>query len=53
MGFRMNTQQQAPDAGVAQRAFAQNETLKARWTKALPKNRELIDKIKVHGLQRI
>jgi glycine/D-amino acid oxidase-like deaminating enzyme len=55
MGFRMDTRQQAldRDAGSAQRAFAQNETLKARWTRTLPKNRDLIDKIKAHGLQRI
>jgi hypothetical protein len=37
----------------AQRAFTQNETLKAKWTRALPKNRELIDKIKALGLQRV
>jgi glycine/D-amino acid oxidase-like deaminating enzyme len=53
MGFRMNTRDQSVDIGTAQRAFAQNETLKARWTKTLPKNRDLLDKIKAHGLQRI
>jgi glycine/D-amino acid oxidase-like deaminating enzyme len=55
MGFRMDTRQQSleRDLGAAQRAFAQNATLKFRWTKALPKNRELLDKIKAHGLQRI
>jgi glycine/D-amino acid oxidase-like deaminating enzyme len=55
MGFRMDTRTQSLDRDLAgaQRAFAQNETLKFRWTKALPKNRELIDKIKAHGLQRI
>jgi tryptophan 7-halogenase len=39
--------------GGARRAFAQNETLKSKWTRALPKNRDLIDRIKLHGLQRI
>jgi glycine/D-amino acid oxidase-like deaminating enzyme len=55
MGFRMDTQQPPPERlfGSAQRAFAQNETLKTRWTKTLPKNRELINKIKEHGLQKI
>jgi tryptophan halogenase len=55
MGFRMDTQHEFLDrnSGSAQRAFAQNETLKVRWTKTLPKNRDLIDKIKAHGLQRI
>jgi tryptophan halogenase len=55
MGFRMDTRQQAPERqlGEAQRAFAQNEALKARWTKTLPKNRELLAKIAEHGLQKI
>lgn len=53
MGFRMTTRHQSLDIGSARRALAQNETLKARWTKTLPKNRELIDKIKALGLQRI
>jgi len=55
MGFRMNADQQPPERlfGSAQRAFAQNETLKTRWTKTLPKNRELIDKIRDLGLQKI
>lgn len=37
----------------AQRAFSQNATLKSKWTKVLPKNRDLINKIKTHGLQKI
>ena len=41
------------DIGTAQRAFAQNATLKAKWTKTLPKNRDLINKIKELGLQKI
>jgi hypothetical protein len=55
MGFRMDPRHQSldRDSGGAQRAFAQNETLKVRWTKTLPKNRELIDKIKELGLQKI
>ena len=55
MGFRMDTRQRPPDRllGDVQRAFAQNETLKTRWTKALPRNRELIDKIRELGLQKI
>lgn len=40
-------------SSTAQRAFTQNESLKAKWSRALPKNRDLIDKIKEHGLQRI
>lgn len=55
MGFRTDTHHQGlhRDESGAQRAFAQNETLKARWTKALPRNRDLIDKIKALGLQKI
>ena len=55
MGFRMDARQQPPERllGQAQRAFAQNETLKTRWTKTLPKNRELINKVKELGLQKI
>ncbi|GFE85513.1 tryptophan halogenase family protein [Steroidobacter agaridevorans] len=55
MGFRTDTRHQPldRDIGGAKRAFAQNETLKARWTKTLPKNRDLIDKIKALGLQKI
>jgi tryptophan 7-halogenase len=41
------------DPGSAQRAFAQNEALKVKWTRVLPRNRDLINKIKEHGLQRI
>jgi tryptophan 7-halogenase len=55
MGFRMDTNL-APlerDPGSAQRAFAQNEALKVKWTRVLPRNRDLINKIKEHGLQRI
>jgi tryptophan halogenase len=55
MGFRMDTRHQAldRDRAAAERAFAQNEALKAKWTRALPKTRELINKIKEHGLQKI
>ncbi|MEP7246029.1 MAG: tryptophan halogenase family protein [Gammaproteobacteria bacterium] len=55
MGFRMDTRYPPPNSlnGQAQRSFAQNETLKARWTKTLPRNRELINKIKELGLQKI
>jgi hypothetical protein len=55
MGFKMDTQWSPPerDAGSAQRAFAQNAALKGKWTKALPGNRELINKIKEFGLQKI
>jgi hypothetical protein len=55
MGFRTDIRHQPldRDIGGAQRAFAQNETLKARWTKTLPKNRDLIDRIKEMGLQKI
>lgn len=55
MGFRAQTAHQAMDRDIsaAQRAFAQNEALKARWTRTLPKNRQLIEKIKTLGLQKI
>jgi len=55
MGFRMDVSARPldRDIGTAQRAFAQNATLKAKWTKALPKNRDLINKIKELGLQKI
>ncbi len=55
MGFRMDIHAAplARDMGSAQRAFAQNATLKGKWTKALPKNRDLINRIKEHGLQKI
>jgi tryptophan 7-halogenase len=55
MGFRMDTSRAAldRDPGGVQRAFAQNEALKVKWTRLLPRNRDLINKIKEHGLQRI
>jgi tryptophan halogenase len=55
MGFRMDTRVSPldRDMGTAQRAFAQNETLKVKYTKTLPKNRDLINKIKELGLQKI
>jgi len=55
MGFRMDLGASPLDReiGSAQRAFAQNATLKGKWTRALPKNRDLINKIKEHGLQKI
>jgi tryptophan 7-halogenase len=55
MGFRMDVGNLPLDRGVgiAQRAFTQNATLKQKWTRTLPKNRDLINKIKEHGLQRI
>ncbi|MBV8806214.1 MAG: tryptophan 7-halogenase, partial [Sinobacteraceae bacterium] len=55
MGFRMDVHHQPLERSLAsaQRAFTQNQTLKAKWTRALPKNRELIDKIKALGLQRV
>src|SRR6266700_6874 len=54
-GFRMDTRVAPLDRniGSAQRAFAQNDTLKVKWTKSLPKNRDLINKIKELGLQKI
>jgi hypothetical protein len=55
MGFRMDTcvAPLAREMGSAQRAFAQNQALKVKWTRTLPKNRDLINKIKEHGLQKI
>ena len=55
MGFRMDVGHLPLDRGMgsAQRAFSQNEALKVKWSKALPKNRDLINRIKEHGLQKI
>jgi glycine/D-amino acid oxidase-like deaminating enzyme len=55
MGFRMDTSDREPNrhAGAVEQAFARNESLKIKWTKALPNNRNLISKIKEFGLQRI
>lgn len=55
MGFRMETAHLPLERGTAsaQRAFTQTQALKAKWTRTLPKNRELIEKIKEHGLQKI
>ena len=55
MGFRMDVGNLPLQRGMdsAQRAFSQNAALKSKWTQALPKNRDLIDKIKAHGLHKI
>jgi len=54
MGFRMETHGPLErDIDVARRAFAQNAALKVKWTKILPKNRDLLNKIREHGLQKI
>jgi hypothetical protein len=55
MGFRMDTSDREPNghASAVQQAFARNESLKIKWTKTLPNNRSLINKIKEFGLQRI
>ena len=55
MGFRMDVRNAPLERGMgsAQRAFTQNQALKSKWTQALPKNRDLIDKIKAYGLQKI
>ena len=55
MGFRMDVGNLPLDRnlGGAQRAFSQNEALKVKWSKTLPKNRDLINRIKEHGLQKI
>jgi glycine/D-amino acid oxidase-like deaminating enzyme len=55
MGFRMDISNLPleRDFGSAQRAFTQNQTLKEKWTRTLPRNRDLINRIKEHGLQKI
>jgi tryptophan halogenase len=55
MGFRMNAsdRQPTPPASAVEQAFARNESLKIKWTKALPNNRNLINKIREFGLARI
>jgi len=40
-------------AGAVEQAFARNESLKIKWTKTLPNNRNLISKIREFGLQKI
>jgi tryptophan 7-halogenase len=55
MGFRMDVSHLPLDRGLgsAQRAFSQNAALKEKWSKVLPKNRDLINRIKEYGLQKI
>jgi tryptophan 7-halogenase len=55
MGFRMDVENMplARNTESARRAFRQNAALKSKWTQALPKNRDLINKIKELGLQKI
>jgi tryptophan 7-halogenase len=55
MGFRMDVDHMplARDTESARRAFRQNAALKSKWTQTLPKNRDLINKIKELGLQKI
>jgi hypothetical protein len=55
MGFRMDSSDREPlrHAGAVEQAFARNESLKIKWTKTLPNNRNLISKIKEFGLQKI
>src|SRR5258707_8124687 len=55
MGFRMNTSDREPKgrAAAVEQAFARNESLKIKWTNALPNNRNLISKIREFGLQKI
>ena len=55
MGFRMDVSNLPLERnfGSAQRAFTQNQALKEKWTRTLPKNRDLINRIREHGLQKI
>jgi hypothetical protein len=54
MGFRMDIpDRDCGQAAAVEQAFARNESLKMKWTKALPKNRSLIGKIREFGLQKI
>jgi hypothetical protein len=54
MGFRMEAAARASDrADLADEAFREAARLTARMLPALPSNRELIDHIRRHGLQRI
>jgi len=55
MGFRMDPSDREPNghASAVEQAFARNESLKIKWTKTLPNNRNLINKIKEFGLQKI
>jgi len=55
MGFRMNKSDRETNrhAGAVEQAFARNESLKIKWTKTLPNNRNLISKIREFGLQKI
>jgi tryptophan halogenase len=55
MGFRMAASDREPNphGSAVEQAFARNESLKIKWTKALPNNRTLIGKIREFGLGKI
>jgi glycine/D-amino acid oxidase-like deaminating enzyme len=56
MGFKMDLSgrsYQVRDGARAEEAFRRNVALKEKWTRTLPRNRELIDKILEYGMARV
>ena len=56
MGFETNespTTRKFHDEDAAQRFYNENKSLTQKYLSALPSNRDLIDKIKLYGLQKI
>lgn len=56
MGFKMDLSERSylvRDTGRADEAFRRTAALKEKWTRTLPKNRELIDKILEYGMARV
>ena len=56
MGFRMDLGERGylvRDGDRAGDAFKRNAALKEKWTRGLPKNRQLIEKIREFGMQRV
>ena len=56
MGFKMDLSERSylvKDTGRAEAAFQRAAALKDKWTRTLPKNRDLIGKILDYGMQRV
>ena len=56
MGFKMDLSERSymvKDVARAGEAFQRNAMLKDKWTRTLPKNRHLIDKILEHGMAKV
>ena len=56
MGFKMDLSERSyvlKDAARADEAFQRAAQLKDKWTRSLPKNRQLIDKILEYGMAKV